>query len=107
MLNSLVSLQKLQLIRWQRKQAWNTVCEWTPAQGLHVSWYLRELMQHTGQLTGVRALSVVLLSPPSGPVAAPPRLLLPLAWVVRSAARRVGGRAKGGGGTGQEGQDSG
>lgn len=68
--------------------------------------YLSELVQHAGQFTGIRALSVVLLSPAPSPVAPSPRLLLPLVGGPRSAARRVGGRAKGGRGTGQEGQDA-
>lgn len=68
--------------------------------------YLSELMQHAGQFTGIWALSVVLLSPAPSPVTPPPRLLLPLVGGPRSAARGVGGGAKGGRGTGQEGQDA-
>lgn len=64
-------------------------------------------MQHAGQLAGIWALSVVFFGPPSGPVAAPPRLLLPLAGGVRRAAWGTGGRAKSGRSTGQEGQDAG
>ena len=73
---------------------------------LHVCRYLCELIQHAGQFTGIRALGVVLFSPASSPVAAPPRLLLLLAGGVRSAARGVGGRAKGGRSAGQEGEDA-
>lgn len=69
--------------------------------------YLCELMQHAGQLTGVRTLGVVLFSPASSPVAAPPRLLFPLAGGVGRTARGVGGRAEGGRSAGQEGQDAG
>lgn len=63
--------------------------------------YLCELVQHAGQLAGVRALSVVLLGPASGAVAAPPRFLRLLAGGVMAAAGRAGG------GAGQEGKDAG
>lgn len=69
--------------------------------------YLRELMQRAGVLAGIRALGVVLLGPASGPVAAPPRFLLPLARGPGAGARGTGSRAKGGGRAGQEGQDPG
>ena len=68
--------------------------------------YLGELMEHTGHLAGIRALGVVVLCPPALPVTATPGLLLPLVAVGRDDALRVGGRAKGGGGTGQKGKDS-
>lgn len=57
--------------------------------------YLSELMQYAGQFTGIRALSVVLFSPPPTPIASSPCFLLPLAGVVGSAASQTGGRSKG------------